>query len=75
MNRNKPDSPRTKRKKLMEVHNKQILQGHSVNIEIFPLEVSNIQRSAAELNNITTRVDKSNIQQEWHAISALLYNS
>ena len=75
MNRNKPDSPRTKRKKLMEVHNKQILQGHSVNIKIFPLEVSNIQRSAAELNNITTRVDKSYIQQEWHAISALLYNS
>ena len=45
--------------------NKQILQGHSLNIKIYPLEVSNIQRGAAELNIISTRVDKSYIQQEW----------
>ena len=44
---------------------KQILQGHSLNIKIYPLEVGNIQRAAAELNIISTRVDKSYIQQEW----------
>ena len=43
---------------------KQILQGHSLIIKIYPLEVSNIQRGAAELNIILTRVDKSYIQQE-----------
>ena len=47
------------------MNNKQILQGHSLNIKIYPLEVSNIQRGAAELNIISTRVDKSYIQQEW----------
>ena len=46
-------------------NNKQMLQGHSLNIKIYPLEVSNIQRGAAELNIISTRVDKSYIQQEW----------
>ena len=43
---------------------KQILQDHSLNIKIYPLEVSNIQRGAAELNIISKRVDKSYIQQE-----------
>ena len=46
-------------------NNKQILQGHSMNIKIYSLEVSNIQRGAAELNIMSTRVDKSYIQQEW----------
>ena len=45
--------------------NKQILQGHSLNIKIYLLEVSNIQRGADELNIISTKVDKSYIQQEW----------
>ena len=45
--------------------NKQILQGQSLNIKIYPLKVSNIQRGATELNIISTRVDKSYIQQEW----------
>ena len=44
---------------------RQILQGHSLNIKIYPLEVSNIQRGATELNIISTRVDKSYIQQIW----------
>ena len=44
--------------------NKQILQGQSLNIKIYPLKVSNIQRGATELNIISTRVDKSYIQQE-----------
>ena len=43
---------------------KQILQGHSLNVKIYPLEVSNIQQGAAELNIISTRLDKSYIQQE-----------
>ena len=43
---------------------KQILQGHSLNIKIYPLEVSNIQGGAAELNISSTRVDKFYIQQE-----------
>ena len=51
--------------KLVTNNTKQILQGHSLNIKIYPLEVSNIQRGAAELNIIATRVDKSYIQQEW----------
>ena len=38
---------------------------HSSNIKIYPREVSNIKRGAAELNIISTRVDKSDIQQEW----------
>ena len=50
---------------VFSLFNKQILQGHSLNIKIDPLEVSNIQRGAAELNIITTRVDKSYVQQEW----------
>ena len=32
----------------MRGNNKQILQGHSLNIKIYPLEVSNIQQGAAE---------------------------
>ena len=40
---------------------KQILQVYLLNIKIYPLEMSNIQRGAAELNIISTRVDKSYI--------------
>ena len=46
-------------------NNRQILQGHSLNIKIYPLEVSNIQRGPDELNIISRRMDKSYIQQEW----------
>ena len=51
------------------VNNKQILQGHSLNIE-----VSNIQRGSAELNIISTRVDKSYIQQEWACYICFIIN-
>ena len=49
------------------------IEGHSLNIKIYPFEVSNIQRGAAEFNIISTRVDKSYIQQEMGMLYLLYY--
>ena len=53
----------------------QILQGHSLIIKIYPLEVSNIQRGAAELNITQQKWINLIFNKNGHAISALLYTS